>query len=143
MLGVVVLDFCADATEGPIRAYLLDVADTEEQDMALNIHAASAGTADDKHSDKIFSAITAKEQNSPLACLLCVLARRSRRRSRLRAWRFGLDAHVPRSSLQVAGADPLLLCSHPLLCLRRAASLKYRGAAVLAATRQARAGTEP
>lgn len=48
MLGVVVLDFCADATEGPIRAYLLDVADTEEQDMALNIHAASAGTADDK-----------------------------------------------------------------------------------------------
>lgn len=45
VLGVVVLDFCADATEGPIRAYLLDVADTEEQDMALNIHAASAGTA--------------------------------------------------------------------------------------------------
>ncbi|CAL8293326.1 unnamed protein product [Merluccius merluccius] len=43
VLGVVVLDFCADATEGPIRAYLLDVANTEEQDMALNIHAASAG----------------------------------------------------------------------------------------------------
>uniref|UniRef100_A0A8C9WWU6 Solute carrier family 45 member 4 n=1 Tax=Sander lucioperca TaxID=283035 RepID=A0A8C9WWU6_SANLU len=43
VLGVVVLDFSADATEGPIRAYLLDVADTEEQDMALNIHAASAG----------------------------------------------------------------------------------------------------
>ncbi|XP_072303993.1 solute carrier family 45 member 4 isoform X2 [Eucyclogobius newberryi] len=43
VLGVVVLDFCADATEGPIRAYLLDVADTDEQDMALNIHAASAG----------------------------------------------------------------------------------------------------
>lgn len=43
VLGVVVLDFCADATEGPIRAYLLDVADTEEQDMALNIHAASSG----------------------------------------------------------------------------------------------------
>lgn len=37
------LDFCADASEGPIRAYLLDVADTEEQDMALNIHAFSAG----------------------------------------------------------------------------------------------------
>ncbi|KAG7268755.1 hypothetical protein CRUP_031827 [Coryphaenoides rupestris] len=45
VLGVVVLDFCADATEGPIRAYLLDVANTEEQDMALNIHAASAGRA--------------------------------------------------------------------------------------------------
>ncbi|XP_077384109.1 solute carrier family 45 member 4-like isoform X2 [Festucalex cinctus] len=43
VLGVVVLDFCADACDGPIRAYLLDVADTEEQDMALNIHAFSAG----------------------------------------------------------------------------------------------------
>lgn len=45
VVGVVVLDFCADASEGPIRAYLLDVADTEEQDMALNIHAFSAGKA--------------------------------------------------------------------------------------------------
>ncbi|XP_073650952.1 solute carrier family 45 member 4 isoform X2 [Tursiops truncatus] len=43
VLGVVVLDFSADATEGPIRAYLLDVADSDEQDMALNIHAFSAG----------------------------------------------------------------------------------------------------
>ncbi|KAK5922369.1 hypothetical protein CgunFtcFv8_019639 [Champsocephalus gunnari] len=43
VLGVVVLDFSADASEGPIRAYLLDVADTDEQDMALNIHAFSAG----------------------------------------------------------------------------------------------------
>uniref|UniRef100_A0A3P8WAJ2 Solute carrier family 45 member 4 n=1 Tax=Cynoglossus semilaevis TaxID=244447 RepID=A0A3P8WAJ2_CYNSE len=43
VLGVVVLDFCADANEAPIRAYLLDVADAEEQDMAINIHAASAG----------------------------------------------------------------------------------------------------
>ncbi|XP_070604467.1 solute carrier family 45 member 4 [Erythrolamprus reginae] len=43
VVGVVVLDFCADATEGPIRAYLLDVVDSEEQDMALNIHAFSAG----------------------------------------------------------------------------------------------------
>uniref|UniRef100_A0A668A1H9 Solute carrier family 45 member 4 n=1 Tax=Myripristis murdjan TaxID=586833 RepID=A0A668A1H9_9TELE len=43
VVGVVVLDFCADASEGPIRAYLLDVADTEEQDLALNIHAFSAG----------------------------------------------------------------------------------------------------
>ncbi|KAG7251961.1 hypothetical protein CRUP_005217 [Coryphaenoides rupestris] len=42
MVGVVVLDFCADASEGPIRAYLLDVADTEEQDLALTIHAFSA-----------------------------------------------------------------------------------------------------
>lgn len=44
VLGVVLLDFSADASDGPIRAYLLDVADTEEQDMALNIHAFSAGT---------------------------------------------------------------------------------------------------
>uniref|UniRef100_A0A8K9US40 Solute carrier family 45 member 4b n=1 Tax=Oncorhynchus mykiss TaxID=8022 RepID=A0A8K9US40_ONCMY len=43
VLGVVLLDFSADASDGPIRAYLLDVADTEEQDMALNIHAFSAG----------------------------------------------------------------------------------------------------
>lgn len=43
VLGVVILDFCADALDGPIRAYLLDVADTDEQDMALNIHAFSAG----------------------------------------------------------------------------------------------------
>nr|XP_020468440.1 solute carrier family 45 member 4-like [Monopterus albus]XP_020468441.1 solute carrier family 45 member 4-like [Monopterus albus]XP_020468442.1 solute carrier family 45 member 4-like [Monopterus albus]XP_020468443.1 solute carrier family 45 member 4-like [Monopterus albus]XP_020468444.1 solute carrier family 45 member 4-like [Monopterus albus] len=43
VVGVVVLDFCADASEGPIRAYLLDVADTEEQDISLNIHAFSAG----------------------------------------------------------------------------------------------------
>ncbi|XP_036293382.1 solute carrier family 45 member 4 isoform X1 [Pipistrellus kuhlii] len=43
VLGVVVLDFSADATEGPIRAYLLDVVDSEDQDMALNIHAFSAG----------------------------------------------------------------------------------------------------
>uniref|UniRef100_A0A3B5MPM2 Solute carrier family 45 member 4b n=1 Tax=Xiphophorus couchianus TaxID=32473 RepID=A0A3B5MPM2_9TELE len=43
VVGVVVLDFCADASEGPIRAYLLDVADTDEQDMALNIHGLSAG----------------------------------------------------------------------------------------------------
>ncbi|TSK34781.1 Focal adhesion kinase 1 [Bagarius yarrelli] len=43
VVGVVVLDFCADALDGPIRAYLLDVADVEEQDMALNIHAVCAG----------------------------------------------------------------------------------------------------
>ncbi|KAG5856782.1 hypothetical protein ANANG_G00011520 [Anguilla anguilla] len=43
VVGVVLLDFCADAAEGPIRAYLLDVASNEEQDMALNIHAFAAG----------------------------------------------------------------------------------------------------
>lgn len=43
VVGVIVLDFSADASEGPIISYLLDVADTEEQDMALNIHGLSAG----------------------------------------------------------------------------------------------------
>ncbi|KAF7657655.1 hypothetical protein LDENG_00023970 [Lucifuga dentata] len=43
VVGVVVLDFSADAAEGPVTAYLLDVADGDEQDMALNIHAFSAG----------------------------------------------------------------------------------------------------
>ncbi|XP_060777888.1 solute carrier family 45 member 4 [Neoarius graeffei] len=43
VLGVVVMDFCADALDGPVTAYLLDVAEGEEQDMALNIHAFSAG----------------------------------------------------------------------------------------------------
>ncbi|XP_061801672.1 solute carrier family 45 member 4 [Nerophis lumbriciformis] len=43
VLGVVVLDFSADACDGPIRAYLLDVAVTEEQDIALNIHTFSSG----------------------------------------------------------------------------------------------------
>lgn len=47
VVGVVILDFCADALDGPVRAYLLDVADTEEQDMALNIHTFSAGTLSD------------------------------------------------------------------------------------------------
>ncbi len=53
IVGVVVLDFCADALDGPIRAYLLDVADTEEQDMALNIHAFSAGVYSGTGSDKL------------------------------------------------------------------------------------------
>ncbi|XP_052003695.1 solute carrier family 45 member 4 [Xyrauchen texanus] len=43
VVGVVILDFCLDALEGPIRAYLLDVADTEEQDVALTIHSFSGG----------------------------------------------------------------------------------------------------
>uniref|UniRef100_UPI00358F3A5E solute carrier family 45 member 4-like isoform X2 n=1 Tax=Myxine glutinosa TaxID=7769 RepID=UPI00358F3A5E len=43
VFGVVFMDFCADSTESPIRAYLLDVAQGEDQDMALNIHAAATG----------------------------------------------------------------------------------------------------
>uniref|UniRef100_A0A672TKW9 Solute carrier family 45 member 4 n=1 Tax=Strigops habroptila TaxID=2489341 RepID=A0A672TKW9_STRHB len=35
VLGVVVLDFCADATEGPIRAYLLDVLSSHPDDQVV------------------------------------------------------------------------------------------------------------
>ncbi|XP_014352753.2 solute carrier family 45 member 4-like [Latimeria chalumnae] len=43
VVGVTVLDFCADATEGPIHAYLLDVAENEERGTGLNIHALATG----------------------------------------------------------------------------------------------------
>uniref|UniRef100_A0A8C4QXV2 Solute carrier family 45 member 4 n=1 Tax=Eptatretus burgeri TaxID=7764 RepID=A0A8C4QXV2_EPTBU len=43
VFGVVLMDFCADSTESPIRAYLLDIAQSEDQEMALNIHAGAAG----------------------------------------------------------------------------------------------------
>lgn len=117
VLGVVVLDFCADASEGPIRAYLLDVADTEEQDMALNIHAASAGMV--LTSEHVFLqsvGIHCGMCSRNLGCLF-VLICRSRRRCGLCTRRFGLDGHLTRNSIPVSGADPVLLCCHPLLCL--------------------------
>uniref|UniRef100_A0A8C4QB03 Uncharacterized protein n=1 Tax=Eptatretus burgeri TaxID=7764 RepID=A0A8C4QB03_EPTBU len=43
LLGVIIMDFCLDASEGPIRAYLLDVAETSEQDEALSIHSFAGG----------------------------------------------------------------------------------------------------
>ncbi len=99
VVGVVVLDFCADASEGPIRAYLLDVADTEEQDVALNIHAFSAGNSMDSNSLKnvyiyICDSITLEGAAFILNCAVidvCLFLFRARRGSGLHAGRSRLD----------------------------------------------------
>lgn len=71
VVGVVVLDFCADASEGPIVAYLLDVADTEEQDMALNIHGLSAGRTCTFSIYCKFTCIHSQEATKRLSCCMC------------------------------------------------------------------------
>lgn len=38
------LDFSADSSDSPLRALLLDVCNTEDQDTGLNIHAFLGGT---------------------------------------------------------------------------------------------------
>ncbi|RNA27188.1 SLC45A2 [Brachionus plicatilis] len=43
-LGVTFLDFSADSSDSPLRALLLDVCNTEDQDTGLNIHAFLGGT---------------------------------------------------------------------------------------------------
>lgn len=43
-LGVTILDFSADSCDSPLRAYLLDVCNTKDQDTGLNIHAFLGGT---------------------------------------------------------------------------------------------------
>lgn len=43
-LGVTLLDFSADSTDSPLRAFLLDVCNPDDQDTALNIHAILGGT---------------------------------------------------------------------------------------------------
>lgn len=43
-LGVTFLDFSADSTDSPLRAYLLDVCNPNDQDTALNIHAILGGS---------------------------------------------------------------------------------------------------
>ena len=43
-LGVTFLDFSADSSDSPLRAFLLDVCNTEDQDTGLNIHAFLGGT---------------------------------------------------------------------------------------------------
>jgi solute carrier family 45 protein 1/2/4 len=42
-LGVTFLDFSADSSDSPLRAFLLDVCNTEDQDTGLNIHAFLGG----------------------------------------------------------------------------------------------------
>jgi len=43
ILGVTLLDFSADSSDSPLRAFLLDVCNTEDQDTGLNIHAFLGG----------------------------------------------------------------------------------------------------
>ena len=42
-IGVTFLDFSADSCDSPLRAYLLDVCCTKDQDTGLNIHAFLGG----------------------------------------------------------------------------------------------------
>jgi hypothetical protein len=42
-LGVTFLDFSADSSDSPLRAFLLDVCNPEDQDTGLNIHAILGG----------------------------------------------------------------------------------------------------
>lgn len=42
-LGVTFLDFSADSSDSPLRAFLLDVCNPEDQDTGLNIHAFLGG----------------------------------------------------------------------------------------------------
>lgn len=66
---------------------------------------------------------------------------RSRWCTGLRFGRSGLDTHVPRTSLPIPGADPVLLRRCPVQCVCRVTSLQHRGTAVLTAKRQNRPGT--
>jgi solute carrier family 45 protein 1/2/4 len=43
-LGVTLLDFSADSADSPLRALLLDVCNTEDQDTGFNIHSFLGGT---------------------------------------------------------------------------------------------------
>jgi solute carrier family 45 protein 1/2/4 len=43
-LGVTFLDFSADSADSPLRAMLLDVCNTKDQDTGLNIHSFLGGT---------------------------------------------------------------------------------------------------
>ena len=42
-IGVTLLDFSADSCDSPLRAYLLDVCSTKDQETGLNIHAFLGG----------------------------------------------------------------------------------------------------
>ena len=42
-IGVTFLDFSADSCDSPLRAYLLDVCNTKDQETGLNIHAFLGG----------------------------------------------------------------------------------------------------
>ena len=42
-VGVTFLDFCADSSDSPLRAFLLDVCHVDDQDTGLNMHAMLGG----------------------------------------------------------------------------------------------------
>ena len=42
-VGVTFLDFSADSSDSPLRAFLLDVCNTDDQDTGLNVHAFLGG----------------------------------------------------------------------------------------------------
>ena len=42
-MGVTFLDFCADSSDSPLRAFLLDVCNADDQDTGLNMHAMLGG----------------------------------------------------------------------------------------------------
>jgi solute carrier family 45 protein 1/2/4 len=43
-LGVTILDFAADSSDTPLRAFLLDSCNSRDQETGLNIHAFLGGT---------------------------------------------------------------------------------------------------
>ncbi len=42
-IGVTLLDFCADSSDSPLRALILDICNQEDQNTAFNIHAICGG----------------------------------------------------------------------------------------------------
>jgi solute carrier family 45 protein 1/2/4 len=42
-IGVTLLDFCADSSDSPLRALILDVCNQDDQDTGFNIHAILGG----------------------------------------------------------------------------------------------------
>ncbi|XP_070561569.1 membrane-associated transporter protein-like [Ptychodera flava] len=41
--GVIILDFCADSSDGPSRAYMIDVCNSDDLEKGLNLHAMFGG----------------------------------------------------------------------------------------------------
>jgi len=52
---VTILDFSADSCDSPLRAFLIDVCNTEDQDTGLNIHAFLGGNLKDRLAFQLIS----------------------------------------------------------------------------------------
>ncbi len=50
-----ILDFSADSCDSPLRAFLIDVCNTEDQDTGLNIHAFLGGNLKDRLAFRLIS----------------------------------------------------------------------------------------